>query len=125
MSWPLVKDAAATGQPLRLGGNTYETGSACTPLPGHYALDGKFERFDALVGLDETAGRLGRVKVALELDGKRIPSSGQGIDCENPAVAVRQDVRGVRMLTLIVDLGAFGDVQANVNWAKATVLPYK
>jgi hypothetical protein len=124
VSWPLVKDAAATGQPLRLGGNAYEKGlgthAACRVS---YRLDGKYQRFDALVGLDEVAARLGRAKVALELDGKRIPlNEGKEMIARDAPLVVRQDVRGVRELTLIVDVGAFGDVQANVNWAKARLI---
>ncbi len=123
-SWPLVMDAAATGQPLRLGGNTYEKGlgthAACRVS---YPLDGKFERFDALVGLDEVAARLGRAKVALELDGKRIlPNEGKELTAKDAPLVVRQDVRKVRELTLIVEVGAFGDVQANVNWAKGRLI---
>ena len=47
----------------------FRTHAACRVA---YKLDGQYQRFDALVGLDEVAARLGRAKVALELDGKRI-----------------------------------------------------
>jgi hypothetical protein len=124
VSWPLVKDAAATGQPLRLGGNTYEKGlgthAACRVS---YQLGGKYQRFDALVGLDEVAARLGRARVALQLDGKRIVlNEGKELTAKDAPLVVRQEVRGVRELTLILDVGAFGDVQANVNWAKARLI---
>jgi NPCBM/NEW2 domain len=122
-SWPLAKDAAATEQPLRLTGNTFEKGVGVhAPARVSYKLDGKYERFDALVGIDETARR-GRARVALELDGKRIDlHEGKELSAKDEPVVVRQTVRDVRELTLIVEVGAFGDVQANVNWSKARLV---
>ena len=35
---------------------------------------------------------------------------------------VQLDVRNVRTMTLIVETGSFGDVQANLNWAKARLI---
>jgi hypothetical protein len=123
VSWPLVKDAAVTGQPLRLHGSTYEKGlgthAACQVA---YKLDGQYQRFDALVGIDESSRR-GRARVAIELDGKRIElNDGKELTSHTAPLSVRLDVRAVRTLTLIVELGAFGDVQANVNWANARLI---
>jgi hypothetical protein len=122
-AWPLVKDAAATGQPLRLFGNTYEKGlgthAACQVA---YKLDGQYQRFDGLVGIDD-ASRRGRAKVAIDLDGKRIDlNDGKELTSQTEPLTVRLDVRNVRTLTLIVELGSFGDVQADVNWAKARLI---
>ena len=121
--WPLGKNTAVTGQPLRLGGNTYEKGLGTHAISTvTYNLDGQYQRFDALVGIDEMARR-GRAKVALVLDGKRIAlNDGKEITHKDAPLLVRQDVRKVRELTLIVELGAFGDVQAHVNWAKARLI---
>lgn len=122
-TWPLMKDRAAVGHPLRLGENTYERGlgthAACRVA---YKLDGKYTRFDALVGIDDRAKK-GRAKVALELDGKRIDlNDGKEITQKDAPLAVRQDLRKVRELNLVVDFGSFGDVQAHVNWAKARLI---
>lgn len=122
-AWPLVKDAAATGQTLRLAGNSYEHGlgthAACQVV---YQLDAKYERFDAIVGINESSRR-GRAKVAIDLDGKRIDlNEGKELTHETAPVLVRLDVKGIRVMTLIVELGSFGDVQANVNWAKARLI---
>ena len=125
-SWPLAKDVSATAQPLRLAGSTFEKGIGVhAPCRVTYKLDGKFERFDALVGIDESARR-GRAKIALELDGKRIDlNEAKEMTAKDAPVVLRQNVRGVRELTLIVEVGAFGDVQANVNWAKARLISKK
>jgi hypothetical protein len=122
-SWPLAKDAAISGQPLRLSNNTYERGIAVhAPCRVTYKLSGQFERFDAISGIDEASLR-GRARIALELDGKRIElHDGKELTVKDAPVVVRQDVRGVRELTLIVEVGSFGDVEANVNWAKARLI---
>jgi hypothetical protein len=122
-TWPLMKDAAVTGQPLRLRGHTYEKGigvhAACQAA---YRLDGKYQRFDAVVGIDDGAPK-GRAKVAIDLDGKRIElNDGKEITSKTEPIVVRLDVRKVRALTLIVECGTFGDVQAHVNWAKARLV---
>ena len=121
--WPLAKNAAATGQPLRLHGNTYEKGlgthAACQVA---FKLDGYYQRFDALVGIDETSRR-GRARAVIDLDGKRIElNEGKELTSQTAPLAVQLDVRNVRTMTLIVELGSFGDVQADVNWAKARLI---
>jgi NPCBM/NEW2 domain len=124
-AWPLRKDAALTGQPLRIRENTYEKGlgthAACQVA---YKLDGQYQRFDAVVGIDDMA-RLGKARVAIDLDGKRIDlNDGKELTSQSPPLTVRLDVRKVRTMTLIVDLGSFGDVQAHVNWAKARLVKH-
>jgi hypothetical protein len=124
VSWPLVKDAAVTGHPLRLGGSTYDKGlgmhAACEVA---YKLDGKFQRFESLVGFDETLSRRGRARLAVMLDGKRVElHEGKELTSRDPPLKVSLDVRGVREMTLLVELGSFGDVQAHVNWANARLI---
>jgi hypothetical protein len=121
--WPLAKDAAVNGHALKLAGSAFEKGLGMhAPARAHYQLDGQFERFDALVGIDESSRR-GRARLALELDGKRIElNDGKELTARDAPLTLRQDVRGVRSLTLIVELGAFGDVEANINWAKARLV---
>ena len=56
--WPWRADANAIGGDLRLGGSAFAKGigmHADSRLT--YALDGKYRRFDALVGLDDVDGR--------------------------------------------------------------------
>ncbi|MBI3821353.1 MAG: NPCBM/NEW2 domain-containing protein [Planctomycetes bacterium] len=122
-AWPLVKDAAASGTSLRLAGNTFEKGlgthAACQVA---YKLDGQYQRLDALVGIDEAALK-GRARIAIDLDGKRLDlNDGKEITHQTAPLIVRLDVKGVRTMTLIVDAGSFGDVQAHVNWAKARLI---
>jgi NPCBM/NEW2 domain len=122
-AWPLMKDAAVSGQPLRLDGQTYEKGlgthAACKVV---YQLDAKYQRFDAIVGIDEKASK-GRARVAIDLDGKRIDlSDGKELTGQTAPITVRLDLKKARTLTLIVEFGTLGDVQAHVNWAKARLI---
>ncbi len=123
VTWPLTLDASATGHLLRLSGSTFERGLGMhAPSAATYQLDGKYQRFLSLVGIDERSRR-GRAKVAILLDGKRIDlNDGKELTSLTAPIPVRLDVRGVRALTLVVELGSFGDVQANVNWAKARLI---
>ncbi len=123
-AWSLVKNAAADHHPLRVDGNTFETGLGMhAPSRVTYALDGKYQRFDAVVGIDPITSRRGRAKVAVEIDGKRIAlNDGKELTSESTPVQVRLNVQGVRTLTLVGELGTFGDVQANLNWAKARLI---
>lgn len=123
-SWPLVLDADATGHPLRLGGSTFEKGlgthASCTVT---YKLDAQFQRFDSIVGIDPERAPRGRAKTAVELDGKRIElNAGKELTARDTPLQVRLDVRGVKALTLIVETGSFGDVQAEVSWTKARLI---
>jgi hypothetical protein len=122
-AWPLAKDAAATGRPLRLNGSTYERGlgthAACKVA---YKIDGQYQRFDALVGIDESSPR-GRARAAIDLDGKRIDlNDGKELTSQTAPLRVQLDVGNVRIMTLIVEFGSFGDVQADVTWAKARLI---
>jgi hypothetical protein len=123
-AWPLVLDASATGHPLRLGGRTFEKGlgthASCSIV---YKLDGQYQRFDSIVGIDPERAPRGRAHAAIELDGKRIElNAGKELTGRDAPLPVRLDVRGVRTMTLIVEAGSFGDVQAEVSWANARLL---
>jgi hypothetical protein len=123
-SWPIVLNAGATGHPLRLAGNTFEKGlgthASCSVA---YKLDAQYQRFDSIVAIDADRAPRGRVRLFVELDGKRTDLNGdKEITARDAPLQVRLDVRGVRTLTLIVETGSFGDVQAEVNWAKARLI---
>lgn len=124
LSWPLGKDLAADGQRLRVAGSTFEKGIGLhAPSKASYALDGKYRRFDAVVGIDSIASPRGRARIAIALDGKCTElNAGKEISSAAAPLNLRLDVQKCRTLTLITETGAFGDVQANVNWAKARLI---
>lgn len=123
LTWPLATDAAVTGQPLVLAGDTYDKGLG---MHAHsrvtYALDGRYRRFEALVGLDAHVAPKGRARVRVLIDGKE-----QNIGASNDITArdtlfIPVDVRNAKELTLETLFGAGADVQARVNWADARLL---
>jgi hypothetical protein len=122
--WPLGEDVSAAGRLLRVGDECYDKGIG---LHGRcrvtYRLDGKYAWFEATAGLDPSAGSKGRARLAVLVDGKEHPlGDGKERTARDPPLAVLLDVRDARELTLVVDLGSLGDVQACVNWGGARLL---
>jgi hypothetical protein len=121
---PPVRDASVKGRDLRLAGGTYDKGlgmhSACRMT---YDLAGAYKRFEALVGLDDATGREGSARVQVLVDGKQQKLNVEGeLTHRKRALTVRVDVTGAKQLTLVVDFGARGDVQADVNWVDARLI---
>jgi len=122
--WPLGEDASAAGRLLRVGDQCYDKGVG---LHGRcrvtYRLDGKYAWFEATAGLDPSAGSKGRARLAVFVDGKEHPlGEGKERTAQDPPLPVLLDVRDARELTLVVDFGSLGDVQACVNWGGARLL---
>jgi hypothetical protein len=124
VSWPLTRDTAVTGRPLRLAGNTYDKGLGVHAKSiAVYDLNGKFRWLEAVVGLDQRTGRLGRVRVKVLVDGKeQALGPDRELTGKDAPLAVRVNVERARELTLVVDFGSYGDVQAHVDWADARLL---
>jgi hypothetical protein len=125
--WPWAADRTVHGRPLRLlardGAFTADKGLGTHPKTVlTYDLAGKYARFEALVGLDATTGKRGRADVRVRCDGKEVPLPALKTLTAGPARPVRVDVRGVKELTLVVDFGPTGDVQADVDWADARLV---
>jgi len=127
VAWPVVANRSVREAPLRLttalGEETFDRGLGVhskTTLT--YDLAGKYRTFRALVGLDSVSGRKGVVDVRILLDGKEQTIDGLKGLTSDAAVDVRIDITGAKELTLIVDYGAGGDVQDDVNWADAKLI---
>lgn len=125
--WPWAADRTVRGHPLRLitkdGESTADKGLGTHPKTVlTYDLTGKYTRFEALVGLDAATGKRGRADVRVLLDGKEIDLPALKALTAGAAVAVRVDVKGAKELTLLVDFGPTGDVQADVNWGGAKLV---
>ena len=124
VTWPLAVDAAVTGSDLRLGGSVYDLGLGMhSRSSATYNLEGKYRRFEALVGLDDDTGRDGSVRIRVLGDGKPLALGKDGeVDAKQGPLAVNLRIEGVKELTLEVDFGKRGDVQGHVNWAEARVV---
>lgn len=121
VAWPWAADRSAKGNPIRLGEHTYDKGIGTHPRTTIvYDLNGKYRRFEALVGLDAATGRRGAAEVRVLVDGKEVlVETVTGGDAARP---VSLDVGKAKQLTLIVGFGLGGDVQADVNWADARLV---
>jgi hypothetical protein len=124
VSWPVVADGSVAGRDLRLGGATYDKGLG---LHSHsrltYALDGTYQRFEALVGLDDQTGREGSVRVKVFADGKPLDvGADKELTARTGPLAINVKVAGVKELTLEVEFGQNADVQDHVNWVDARLV---
>lgn len=121
---PFAVDANTRGRDLRLRGNTFDKGLG---IPSEsrltYDLAGGYQRFEALVGLDEFEGRQGSVRIVVLVDGKaRDLGWDRELTWRDGSLPVRLDVTGARELTLVVAFGQGGPVQDHVNWADARLI---
>ncbi len=119
--WDYTRDGGVDGLDLRLAGSTYDKGLG---LHSHsrltYAVPPGCRRFDALVGLDDRAGRRGSVRVRVLADGKPLDlGADRELTADGGPLRVNVDVAGVKELTLEVDFGKGGPVQGRVDWADA------
>ena len=108
-----------------LGTDYYDKGVAvhgeCTLT---YALDGKYKRFESVVGLDAQLGKRGSAAIRILLDGKLQPSGAmKKLTRQTGPWRVELEVKGVKEMTLLVDPGEGGNVSDYVNWCDARLIP--
>lgn len=82
-----------------------------------YELGGKFRRFDAVVGLDASATE-GSATIRVLVDGKNVLPQDRGALTPGLTRTLRLPTSGAKTLTLEVDFGPSGGVQAAVNWGE-------
>jgi hypothetical protein len=105
------------------GESTFDKGLGTHPKTVlTYDLAGKYSRFESHIGLDAATGKRGRADVRIKLGGKEVDLPDLKTLTAGQAVFVRVNVRGAKELTLIVDFGPTGDVQADVNWGEARLV---
>lgn len=124
LSWQPGLDRTVQGEPLRLmtsdGEATFDKGLGTRPRSRiTYALDGKYRRFESLVGLD-AASRGGSAIVRVMVDDKERGEAITLLPGRSRVMAV--DLSGAKELTLAIDFGTTGGVQANVNWGDARLV---
>lgn len=125
--WTLATDRNVRGEQLRLntkaGESTFAKGLGTHPkMTITYDLAGKYTRFEAVVGLDAATGKRGRADVRIRVDGKELALPDLQKLTTGNAIPVVADIRGAKELTLLIDFGPTGDVQADVNWGLARLI---
>jgi hypothetical protein len=115
------KDQNLDGEKIRLGGEKYDKGlslHAYTEL--EYKLDGEYEFFQAVIGVDDLVGGAdGHTIVRLEGDGKEI-TSWKIARKDNP-LKVKVPIKDVHRLKVVVASGDLLDLGKHVTLADAKV----
>jgi hypothetical protein len=119
---PYRLDLNVDGHPLRLGGRRYDRGlgtQSRTLLA--YRLTPGDAGFQALVGLDDSAGPLGSVVFRVLVDGKeRFASPPMSVRDTPKAIDV--DLSGAKLLILVTEFGERGEVRDFADWGEARIL---
>lgn len=117
-----VLPGAPFGGALALGKNIHDRGIGMAGASRlQYALDGRYRRFEATVGLDASAFG-GSGKISVLLDGRPVALGFDGNLKQGTDHFLRVDLAGARTLTLVVDFGAEGNVRERVDWADARLV---
>ena len=112
-------DQSITGKPISIAGRTFEHGVGTHAESAfHVSLDGKVERFRALVGVDDATNGQGSVRFQVYGDGKRLFDTGV-IKGGQPVKTVDVPLAGVKGLILFVTSAGDGIDFDHANWARA------
>lgn len=120
--WPWRRDRSVTNMPIRLAGREYASGlgvHAQTELT--YPVEGEYELFYAVVGVDDHARPRGSVVFKVIADGAVVFDSGLLTGRDAPR-EVRVPLKGVRELVLRVEDGGDLDLSDEANWADARLV---
>ena len=122
LSLPVRHNRNVAGGPLRVGGTAFEHGLGVRSRSVLvYDLAGRFERFVARAGLDDSAGPLADVAAEVRVDGKTVWSK-KNLRPGRPPAAIDVSVGGARRLELIADYGLNASIQDRFNWADAALI---
>ncbi len=119
---PYRRDATVDGHPLRLAGQAFDRGlgtQSRTLLA--YRLSPGDRRFQATVGLDETAGPLGNVVFRVLVDNRERFASPPMSARDAPKV-IDIDVSGAKIIILATEFGERGGVRDIADWVEARII---
>lgn len=125
LSWPPRMNSSVTGKPLRLGKRTYTDGigvHAYTALT--YQVDGAYERFDSLVGVDDSVGPAGSVVFRVKADGRTLHETKTLRGTMAPA-RISVDITAAKTLTLECDAADELDLSDHADWVNAILIRAK
>jgi hypothetical protein len=113
---PLGLDRNLENGPIQIEGQVYSKGLALhayTELI--YALDGKYAKFETVLGMDDGVGGDGRPEVRIEADGKELfAGTVTRKDKHRPLTC---DIKGARQLRIVVASGSLFDFGDHVDLA--------
>jgi hypothetical protein len=126
VGWPLARDRNVLSGPLLVGGTRYLKGLGMHSAGrASYRLDGKYQRFEAAVAIDDAADGRGSVTFAVYVlrDGKLSEAYKSGIVRGGDAPQrASVDVAGAQGITLVVDYAERGDEMDRADWLDARLI---
>ncbi len=119
---PYRRDLNVDGHPLRLAGQGYDRGlgtQSRTLLA--YRLAAGDRRFQALVGLDDSAGALGSVVFRVLVDDQqRFISPPMSVRDTPKSIDI--DLTGAKYLILVTEFGERGEIRDFADWVEARII---
>ena len=106
-------------KPLTIAGKVFEKGVGTHAHSVFYVdLAGETEKFQAVVGVDDAAGRPGTLNFKIYGDGKKLWESSV-MKLGEKGKEINLNVLGIKTLLLMVDPAGDGNAYDHANWAEA------
>ena len=119
--WRYRRNLSVAGNELTIGDSVFDQGlGLAAGMRLTYDLDGDFELFTAMIGIDAETNRRGDCEFVVLGDGREL--FRQRVRGRDEASLIKVDVSGVRELTIAVDPGKDLDISDHANWAEASLL---
>jgi hypothetical protein len=120
--WPWTIDRSPLGPGIQLGGQQFARGLVVVPRTRlTWDLDGRFDRFEATIGIDDRGGPQANAVVRVVADGKVLFES-EPLVFGRPAQTIRVELGRCRQLALEVDFGKNYDLGDFCAFADARVV---
>ncbi len=121
-TFPHRSDLSVSGRPLKLGGKRFARGLGVhSKSELTYTLDGGYQTFQALLGIDDAVGAQGSVIFRVYGDEKLLFESPV-VRGGDSGIELKVPIKGVLLLRLVVDYADNGDVADHADWADARLL---
>jgi hypothetical protein len=121
-TWPWTVDRSPAGPGIVLGGKTYERGLVLVPRTRlTYDLGGRYDRFEAVIGIDARGGPQSHAIFRVLTDGALAFESAP-MTLADPAQPIRVELGRCRLLTLEADFGKNFDLGDLCAFAEARVV---
>lgn len=115
-------DSTWDGRPIRVGGRKTEHGLGMLPRTlAAYRVEPTDRRFQATIGLDDSAGEMASVVFRVLVDRKEAFASPPMTKNDAP-VFVDIDLQKGKLLVLVAEFGERGDVHDSAIWADARII---
>ncbi|MFN3243040.1 MAG: NPCBM/NEW2 domain-containing protein [Planctomycetota bacterium] len=121
-TWPWHNNRSVAGPGFELAGQKFERGIGLVPHTRlTYALDGRFDVFEAMIGIDDRGGPAAHAIFRVHVDGKQVFESEPMLREQKPE-ALRVALDKAKTLTIEVDFGKNYDLGDFCAFANARVV---